>query len=364
MSLQNKTVLTPFIKSLLLTPPNFPPSDLTTILKLVVQGLASDVQLAAFLTALKMSRLDHNPLYVAAMASALLEFSSLIPISDSENVWFTDIVGTGGDGQNTFNVSTSAAIVAAGMGLDVCKHGGKASSSASGAGDLMTFLGVDQSNVTAETFPRLRQASKFSFLLAPNFHPAMAKVAPVRAQLNIPTIFNLMGPLINPAPIASRIIGVYAEDLGQLFAEAFIVLDKSRYGKVGKTMVVWGCCGLDEISPIGRTKTWTVDPETETVTVGYLEPSDFGLAEHTLDTVQSGTPSANAETLISILQNQPEYSEPDHPLVDYIVMNAAALAVVSGLASDWKHGVILARKSISSGAALEQLRSFADASRA
>ncbi|ODQ78319.1 hypothetical protein BABINDRAFT_162961 [Babjeviella inositovora NRRL Y-12698] len=358
MAIDYKTVLSPYIKSLLLTPPNLTPDNLATVIKLIVQGVPTDIQTAAFLTALRVRGLDHQPEYIAAAAKAVLEFSVLVDPARVDALGYIDVVGTGGDGQNTFNVSTSAAIVAAGMGLNVCKHGGKALTSSSGAGDLMTHLGVSIAKVTAATTPAIVARLNFCFLFAPAFHPGMGKVAPLRAGLGIPTIFNVLGPLMNPIPLRARIIGVYSEHLGQVFAEAACEMDAAR-GCPGHTMVVWGECGLDEIAPIGRTKVWATTSSGE-ITVSYIEPADFGLPEHSLSLVASGTPQENAQALLKILGNDAAYAD-GHPLVDYIVMNAAALSVVGGIADSWSSGVVLARESIRSGAALAALQTFIQA---
>lgn len=353
-SLNSDSILTPFIKSLLLDPPNLKPEDLSLVIKLIVQGIPSDVQIASFLTALRLRGLDHNPEFIAAAASRVLEYSDIINPLDVDPQGYVDIVGTGGDGQNTFNVSTSSAIVAAGIGIDVCKHGGKASTSSSGAGDLLSSLGIDLSKVTATTASTILQKSKFVFLFAPNFHTAMKKVAKIRTAIGVPTIFNILGPLLNPSPLRARIIGVYSESLGQVFAEAVLKLDKEKCRKA-KSMIVWGQIGLDEISPTGRTKIWIVDPDTEEIEVEYIQPKDFGLIEHSMESVSSGTPQENAALLLRILNN--EFREGD-PIFDYIVMNTAALAVVSGVAKDWKQGKELAILSIQSGAALSALNNF------
>lgn len=344
-------VLAPYTKALLLDPPNLTPEDLGLVIKLIVQGVPSEVQIASFLTALRIKGLDHQPEYIAAAAQSVLEYSDLVTDQSVNHKLFVDIVGTGGDGQNTFNVSTSSAIVAAGMGIDVCKHGGKASTSASGAGDLLTELGVDLSKVDISITADLLNLSKFVFLFAPNFHPAMKKVAAIRSKISIPTVFNVLGPLLNPAPLKARIIGVYSESLGEVFAEALLKLDKNR-GKKARSMVVWGEIGLDEISPIGKTKIWNVDPDTETISEKVISPKDFGIAEHPVQSVASGTPAENASLLLEILNGK--HSE-GHPVYDYIVMNSAALAVVAGKAASWKEGKQLAIESISSGAALNAL---------
>ncbi|OBA20112.1 hypothetical protein METBIDRAFT_45516 [Metschnikowia bicuspidata var. bicuspidata NRRL YB-4993] len=361
MSAQN--VLTPYIKSLFLQPPNLTPDDFATVLRYIFQGISSDIQTSAFLTALRMRGLDHEPEFIAAAVSTILEFSDIVPTSELSESGYIDIVGTGGDGQNTFNVSTSAAIVAAGMGLKVCKHGGKASTSTSGSGDLLKSLGVDLSVVNKNTTPRIVSQSDFCFLFAPAFHPGMAKVAGVRAQIGVPTIFNILGPLLNPMPIRARILGVFSEQLGESYAKAAAELAK-RSDVHSKTMVVFGEVGLDEISPIGRTKCWLIDADGE-ITITFISPQDFGLPEHSLSLVRSGTPQENADILTRILlQNDPLYTikeRDNHPLVDYILMNAGALAVVAGLCDSWKDGVAQAAHAITSGCALTALERFKSA---
>lgn len=353
-------VLTPYIKSLFIEPPNLTPDDLATVLRSIFKGIPSDIQTAAFLTALRMRGLDHEPDFIAAAVLTILEFSDTIPPLLVDPRGYIDIVGTGGDGQNTFNVLTSAAIVAAGMGLDVCKHGGKASTSTSGSGDLLKCLGIDLSVVNVDTAPAIVAQSKFCFLFAPSFHPGMGKVAHIRAQLGIPTIFNILGPLMNPIPLRARLLGVYSEKLGEAYAQAAAALAK-LLDTHERTMVVWGEIGLDEISPTGLTKCWLVDQDGD-ISRTTISPKDFKLPEHSLSLVKSGTPEENAQILLHILrQDTPEYSIKhisNHPLVDYIVMNAAALAVVSGLTDTWEKGVDLAKQSIVSGSALRALENF------
>lgn len=355
-------VLTPYIKLLLLEPPNLAPSDLATVLRLVFRGLASDVQIAAFLTALRMRGLDHRPQYIAAAVGAILEFSHVINPSLVAPEGYVDIVGTGGDGQNTFNVSTLAALVAAGMGLPVCKHGGKAATLLSGSGDLLRCLGIDLMHVTAATVPAIVERLRFCFLFAPAFHPGMARVAAVRAQLGIPLIFNILGPLINPMPLRAKVLGVYSERVGAAYAEATAQLERARRIH-HKTLVVWGECGLDEVSPVGHTKIWCVDADG-TITTDRVSPHDFGLGEHDLASVRSGTPQQNAEVLLHILrQDDPQYAVggegvASHPLVEYILMNTAVLAFAAGSVLTWKAGVAAARELILSGAALAALEGF------
>ncbi|CAI5759393.1 unnamed protein product [Candida verbasci] len=355
-----KNVLTPYIKSLLIEPPNLTPQDLSTVLKLIFMDIPSKIQTSVFLSLLRMRNLDQEPDYIANAVTTVLEFAKIIPSELVDSQGYIDIVGTGGDGQNTFNVSTSSAIVAAGMGLPICKHGGKASTSTSGSGDLLKSLKINLFKVNNVTTPQIVKKSNFCFLFAPSFHPGMGVVSEVRSQIGIPTIFNILGPLINPIPIKSRVLGVYSEKLGESYAEAASILaKKSNIHK--KTMVVFGEVILDEISPTGYTKIWIID-EDGNIIRDRICPNDFGLQQHRLEEVKSGTPDENAEILLHILkQDNEEYKIRDsdnHPLVDYILMNSAALAVISNIAIDWKHGVELAKIAISSGKAYQALVDF------
>lgn len=353
-------MLTPYIKSLFLQRPNLTPDDLGIVLRAIFREIPLDVQTAAFLTSMRLRGLDHQPEFIISAVQTILEFSDVVLPALVDPMGYVDIVGTGGDGQNTFNVSTSAAIVAAGMGLKVCKHGGKASTSKSGSGDLLSCLGLDLSVVNKDSTPEILKLSRFCYLFAPAFHPGMGKVASIRSQLGIPTIFNILGPLLNPIPIRARILGVCSEELGDSYAQAAAELVKSSTVPVN-TMVVFGEIGLDEISPVGFTKCWNIDSEGE-ISRFTISPSDFGLPEHGLDTVRSGTPLENAEVLLHILrQDLPKYIAKNgdlHPLIDYIIMNSAAVAVVAGLCNTWVEGVELARESIISGNAVVALDTF------
>lgn len=350
--------LTPYIKKLLVTPPQLTLSEFGEALDFIFTGEANDVEISSFLTAIRLHKLDFNSEFIAVAVETILKYSEKVSGKLVDPEGYVDIVGTGGDSQNTFNVSTSAAIVGAGMNINVCKHGGKASTSSSGSGDLMNRLGVDLMKVNANTAPFIVKDSKLCFLFAPAFHHGMGKVIDVRKQLGIPTIFNILGPLLNPIKIKARILGVYTEELGRTYCEAAVQIDKARNNSAN-TMVVWGEIGLDEISPIGKSKVWYYSKVDDKIKEFELSPSDFGLPEHSLDLVRSGTPEENAAVLKQILCKGEDELQPGmDPLVDYILMNAGALAVVSGLTNDWKEGVKLARKSISSGAAKTALDSF------
>lgn len=352
------TSLTPYLKKLLLKPPSITPNDLVEVLDLLLLDQASDIQMASFLTALRLTGLDQYPEFIAAAAKRLMLEAQRIDPAVVDPEGYIDIVGTGGDGQNTFNVSTTASIVGAGIGINICKHGGKASTSASGSGDLLTSLGVNMQNVTNLTAPEILKSSKYCFLFAPVFHPALAKIARLRKELGIPSIFNILGPLLNPAPIKARIIGVYSEALGPVFAKAVAEINISACRPQSRALIVWGNEGLDEISPAGNTTVWELK-STGDIERYTLHPSDFGLPTHPLSEVKSGTPQENAKVVEKLVQGE----LPDnHPILDYVLINSAAVAYIDGIANDWRHGVQLARNSIKSGRAKAALEAFVNAS--
>ncbi|WVQ63349.1 anthranilate phosphoribosyltransferase [Kwoniella botswanensis] len=356
------------LKKLVQTPDDFTPEDCAQCFRhLCVQG-ASEAQAGAFLTALTLSGLESSPDIVAACASVLREHAvsvrNLIPEGDGY-AGLVDIVGTGGDGWDTYNVSTTAAVVVAGAGVRVAKHGSKAATSTSGSADLLLSLDCRLAFPVSEVHTFLEH-SPFLFLFAPHYHPSLAHIAPIRRNLNFRTIFNVLGPLINPARPQRMLLGVAKQELGDTFAEVLRLLNVER------ALVVCGKEGLDEISPAGETWTWWL--ENGQITKGSIHPTeDFGLPLHSLSSVRGSTPDLNALTFQSIMSNSPappHLSSPasaDSPSLDtirdYVLLNAAALLHVSGKARSWKEGVDIAREAIESGGALAAFEGFRDASK-
>ncbi|KAK7204866.1 glycosyl transferase family, a/b domain-containing protein [Myxozyma melibiosi] len=346
--------LTPYLKTLTDPHSSLNEGDIRTCLHIIFTNDISPVQVSAFLIGLRARGLDRDPQVIAAAVSAMKEFSLSVNV---ESNGYVDIVGTGGDGKDTFNVSTTSGLVCAGMGLRICKHGNRAATSSSGAADVLASLGCSVQSVTSFTAPQVLRDSPFCFLFAPVYHPIMGKIAPIRKALGVPTIFNCLGPLLNPAPISSRIIGVNTPDLGPIFAQSIILLDK-KAGTTSSSMVVWGEEGLDEISPAGTTRIWRVLPGSEEIVESVISPADFGLSTHPLEDVASGTPEENSEMVRKLVGGElPE----GHPILDYVLLNAGALSVVAGKAKDWKEGVELARKSINEGGAKKALEAFVSA---
>jgi len=303
--------------------------------------------------ALKYSGKAHDDLIISAAAEVMREYATGVNLEGGDEDFVVDIVGTGGDGYNTFNVSTTAAIVAAGAGARLCKHGSKASTSSSGSADVLAALGCRHITHTGKPLPRI----PFLFLSAGNYHPSIASLAPIRKSLPFRTIFNVLGPLLNPARPRGMVLGVYIKSLGPVFARAL------RDAGVERFLVVCGQEGLDEISIAGGTWTWSL--EDGRIKEGVIHPVHFGINAQPLDRVIGSTPEVNAATLVALLTSgkQPEDLPPSatmSAISDYVCMNAAALLVVAGVASDYKEGMRLARESIDNGSAWKAFEAFRD----
>jgi len=339
-------------KKLIGDPSSLTPAEIDDALTaILLDDNVHELQVAAFIVAARATNRDHTPDFIATTVANLRRHArKVVPLPGTETNEYADIVGTGGDGQNTFNVSTTSAIVAAGTGkLKVAKHGGPASTSMSGASDLLTHLHVDLSKVTDISTPELLKDNDFVYMSGPVFHPILAKMKPIRKNLGIPTVFNLVGPLLNPLNVKARVLGVYTPSLGRVYAEAV----KSLFPG-SRALVVCGYEGLDEISPAGKTHVWELEVSGD-IKEYSLSPEEFGLASHSLSTVASGSPDENASTVRDLVDGQlPE----GHPILDYVLQNTAALLYVSGSASSFRNGVEIARESITSGGAKRALDKF------
>ncbi|KAH8922925.1 anthranilate phosphoribosyltransferase [Atractiella rhizophila] len=337
------------------SPPSFTAFDAHhAFLHLCSSTPPPDVQIASFLTALKLSNLDQQPAIIAVAAQVLRDHANRVDI-DRDGETICDIVGTGGDGHNAFNVSTTAAIVAAGAGCRVCKHGNKAASSSSGSADILTSMGVPLSSLHAAHITALLSPEKnntFSFLFAPNFHPVSSRLAPLRRTLGFPTIFNVLGPLLNPAKPDIMIVGVNALYLGPVFAQALKTLEVKR------AWVVHGSDGLDELTPAGSSHVWSL--ENGEISERTLSPSDFDLTSFPLSLVSGGGPEENAALLKDLLDAK---LEKDHPILNFVLLNTAPLIYLNGKASSLKEAVGKARESIVSGRAKEAFERFKEGAR-
>ncbi|KAJ3757267.1 anthranilate phosphoribosyltransferase, TrpD [Lentinula raphanica] len=345
----------PLLKRLVETPEYFSSDDLRLALNhLFTPDTLLPEQIGAFLTALHLHRVERRPESLAAAASILRERSLKAAVQDTENDFVVDIVGTGGDGYNLFNVSTAAGVVAAGAGARVIKHGSRASTSSSGSADLLQALEclfVAPSPGVPMPIPRV----PFTFILAPHYHPALAFLAPYRKALPFRTMFNILGPLINPARPRGMVLGIAEPELGAPFAQSL------RDGGVERALVVCGHERLDEISCAGPTWAWEL--KDGKISELSLLPEQFGLDSHPLASVAGGKPEENAATFKTLLTSGNEIPERLIPVKDFVCMNASALLVVAGIAADFREGTRLAEESITSGRAWAALETFREVGR-
>jgi len=308
--------------------------EMRDALEIMTAGEASPVQMGAFLMGLRV-RGETVPEITAA---ARLMRAKMLRVSAPEGA--VDIVGTGGDGHNTFNVSTCAAIVAAGAGLKIAKHGNRSVSSLSGASDVLAALGVtlDGSKAAVE---RCIEEAGAGFLWAPLYHPAMKVWAPVRAELGVRSIFNLLGPLTNPASVTRQVVGVFAHQWVEPIAEVLANLGSQR------AWVVHGYDGLDELSTTGPSS--VAELHDGQITLFDVTPEDAGLSRASLEDLKGGTAAKNATALREVLAGR------CCPYRDIVLLNTAAALIVGGKAESLAHGVDIAAKSIDSGAAANVL---------
>jgi anthranilate phosphoribosyltransferase len=262
-----------------------------------------------------------------------------------------DIVGTGGDGQDTFNISTTAGMIAAAAGAKIVKHGNRAATSKSGAADILEALGA-KLEIPAAGVPKVLEAGNFAFLFARSYHPAMRHVGPVRLELGIRTVFNILGPLTNPARPDGMVCGVFDPSLGRLFAEVFKMLGMKR------ALVVHGREVLDELSIEGPSKVWELN-EDGNILVYEVTPSDFGVESFPLKEVASGTPEENVRELRELLAGRGRSA-----VREMVLMNASAALYVAGKASNFKEGVAMARAAITDGRATRSCEAYVAASQA
>ena len=310
-------------------------SESTALFNAVIQGELSNEQIAAMLIALKVRGANTEEITGAVAAS--LQNAKAFP---HPNYPFTDIVGTGGDGQNTINISTASAIVAASMGAKVAKHGNRSVSSKSGASDVLTALGVNV-NVTPEQARQALDEIGVCFLFAQQYHSGFRHVAPVRAALKTHTIFNILGPLINPARPTYHLLGVYAPELVKTYAETAVALEHQH------SFVVHGS-GLDEVALHGETQ--VAEIKSGKIEYFTLTPEDFGLKAQSLESLRGGEPQENAQMLTALLQGK---GKAEH--ANAVAANTALLLKLFGH-NDLKQNVQNVLAHLASGKAFETLQ--------
>lgn len=302
----------------------------------VMDGRASDVQKSALLIALRMKGETAEEITGAAMAMR----ERVTPL-DVDREGLVDTCGTGGDGRGTFNISTVAALVAAGAGASVAKHGNRAISSSCGSADVLSALGVNIDLDASRMADVLRRAG-ISFLFAPKLHPAMSAVASVRRELGVRTIFNVLGPLTNPAFARRQVLGVFADRLVETVARVLAALGAEH------ALVVHSRDGLDEISVSAPTHVCEVrGGELRTYD---LTPEEIGVELHAIEELAGGDAAMNAEIAHDVLRGAGGARH------DVVIANAGAALYVGGLAPTIRDGVAMARDSINSGRAAAKLR--------
>jgi anthranilate phosphoribosyltransferase len=321
-----------------------PGATLEAAFDTIARGEASPLQIAALLVALRTK--GETVGEIAAAARALRRHAETAPLLDPRTV---DTCGTGGDGRDSFNISTVAAFVVAGAGVPVAKHGNRAASSRAGSFDVLEALGVAADLPIASAARLLREVGIAPFF-ARRAHPAMRHVAPVRAELPIRTVMNCLGPLLNPAGARRQLVGVYARALVEPIAAVLGALGSER------ALVVHGSDGLDEITTTGPS--FAALLERGAVHAFAIEPEALGVARARPEDLRGGDAAENARIARAVLEGE------TGPRQDVVALNAGAALWVAGEASDLAAGLALARRSLASGAAKAKLAALVEASRA
>lgn len=332
--------LQPIVKRLIDRRETFSREEADALLTSILNGAATDLELAAILTTLATR--GETPAEIAGFVDAARAAATPISLTDAERNRLVDTCGTGGDGANTFNISTAAALVAAAAGAHVAKHGNRAVTSACGSADVLEALGIP-TLLSPEAGAAALRAYRFAFFHAPSLHPAMKAVLPVRRALGIRTIFNLVGPLANPAGARAQVMGVHSPHLVPIIAETMLLLD------IRHAFVVHGD-GLDEISISGPTH--IAEVRNGAITLSTLTPEDLNLSRAPISELQGGDALHNAAILRSIFAG--EHS----PRRNIVLLNAAAVFVAADLAPDLPTGLTLAAQAIDTHAVTNLLESL------
>ncbi len=314
-------------------------ADASAVMREIMGGEATPAQLGSFLTALRLK--GETTQEIAGMAAVMREFALRVEVDGT----VVDTVGTGGDGSNSFNISTATAFVAAGAGLKVAKHGNRAASSSCGSADILEALGASI-ELTPDVVARCINEVGVGYMFAQAFHPAMRHAGPVRREIGIRTVFNILGPLTNPAGAQVQLIGVAFPELGATMAEVLRLLGSHR------AMIVHGHGGLDEISLSGDTSVWEL--QGDQVREWTLHVDDTGLPLTPVEAVRGGDREQNAATMRRLLQGEPG------PVRDMVLLNSAGVLLVGDLVSTIREGVEMAAQIIDSGAALDKLDKFVE----
>ena len=310
--------------------------EMLHLVRLIMNGELSPVMTAAIITGLRVKKETIGE--ITAAAQVMREFSTKVHVQDTTHM--VDIVGTGGDGANTFNISTCSMFVAAAAGAKVSKHGGRSVASKSGSADVMDALGI-HINLQPEQIAQCIADVGIGFMFAPNHHPAMKNVAPVRKELGVRTLFNILGPLTNPAGAPNILMGVFHPDLVGIQVRALQRLGAEH------ALVVYGRDGMDEVS-LGAA-TLVGELKDGQVSEYEIHPEDFGMATASKRALKVETPEQSRSMLLGVLDNDGGAAR------DIVILNAGAALYAANVADSMLAGVQLARKAIESGAARQKL---------
>jgi anthranilate phosphoribosyltransferase len=310
--------------------------EMLHLMRQIMSGEMSPVMMAALITGLRVKKETIGE--ITAAAQVMREFSTKVEVKDTKHL--VDIVGTGGDGSHTFNISTCSMFVAAAAGAKVSKHGGRSVSSKSGSADVLEALGLNI-NLSPTAISQCIAEQGVGFMFAPNHHPAMKNVAPVRRELGIKTIFNILGPLTNPAGAPNILMGVFHADLVGIQIRALQRLGAEH------ALVVYGRDGLDEVS-LGAA-TLVGELKDGHITEYEIHPEDFGMVMSSNRALRVDTAEDSKAVLLSVLNNQ------SGPAKEIVILNAGVALYAANVAATMQEGIVLAQKAIESGAAKAKL---------
>ncbi len=313
--------------------------EMLVLMRRIMSGEMSPVMIAAFATGLRVKKETVGE--IAAAAQVMREFATPVPVADHSHL--VDIVGTGGDGSHTFNISTAAVFVAAAAGARVAKHAGRAVSSTSGSADVMEALGA-HINLTPGQVAACLEETGVAYMFAPNHHAAMKHAAPVRRELGVRTIFNILGPLTNPAGAPNQLLGVFHPDLVGILVRVLQRLGSEH------VMVVYGMNGMDEISLSGETAVGEL--KGGELREYVIHPSDFGLPVYDSRVLKVANKDESVQCIQRALANE------DGPIRDIVLLNAGAALYCANVASSVDDGVKRAREAVASGKAMAKLSQF------
>ena len=311
-------------------------AEMVSLMRQMMRGEISPVLISAIITGLRIKKETIGE--IAAAAQVMREFATKVDLHD--NTHLVDTCGTGGDSAHTFNISTTAAFVAAAAGARVAKHGGRSVSSKSGSADVLEELGINL-NQTPQQIAQSISEVGLGFMFAPNYHSAMRYAAPVRQELGVKTLFNILGPLTNPASARRQVLGVFDDGLVKTLAHVLQQLGSQH------VLIVNGEDGLDEITITGKTNIGELkNGQVKTYTI---QPEDFSLKTYSIEAIQVTDAKHAKEILLSVLENV------SGPARDIVLLNAGAAIYTAGIVDSLEQGIIRARQALENGAAFGKL---------